>query len=345
MISSIFILFSLISITSLIFIDESKHRYFFLYAIAIILILISGLRQPGIDLDYYNYEYSFKYGSSFNIRFEPAFFLIQSSIKFISDNPKYFFLAYAFLGVGIKFFSIKNLSKLWYLSILVYLSHYFILHEITQIRAGVASAISLYSIIYIYERNFKKFLLLSIIALSFHYSAIVFFPLYLLNPKAFNKVKYLLIIFTAFILGFIGVRFGYFVGFIPIPEIQNLFSMYAKDVVLGAQGQLNLVSIPNLIKTCVIFLMIYNLDSISRANKYAYLLIKIYILSLISFIFFSDIPGIGFRISEFFGLVEILIIPFFVYFFRFKLLGILTVIFYCAYLFWSTFYFQKLILL
>ena len=153
------------------------------------------------------------------------------------------------------------------------------------------------------------------------------------------------IILIAFILGFIGVRFGYFVGFIPIPEIQNLFSMYAKDVVMGVQGQLNIVSIPNLIKTCAIFLMIYNLDSIIRVNKYAYLLIKIYILSLISFIFFSDIPGIGFRISEFFGLVEILIIPFFVYFFRFKLLGIFSVILYCAYLFWSTFYFQKLILL
>lgn len=63
---------------------------------------------------------------------------------------------------------------------------YFILHEMTQIRAGVAAAIFLLALEDIKNRNFKIYLIKTILAMMFHYSAIIMIFVYLFNPNKMN---------------------------------------------------------------------------------------------------------------------------------------------------------------
>src|SRR3954469_5473248 len=196
-----FILFLLIGF--ILFISPSYKGYqkFLLFIVAFILILVAGLRTPGVDSDSINYLTNFStFGqpSSYftdyegNSFFEPAYYLIPSIINgFFHLDYVWVFLIFALLGIGLKVIAITRLTDFALLSILVYYCNFFILHDMTQIRAGVASGLILLSIPEIQKRNLLTFLLIIAIGTLFHYSMIIFLPVYFLSAKKINKFLYL----------------------------------------------------------------------------------------------------------------------------------------------------------
>jgi hypothetical protein len=177
---SIFVIIAMIAI----FPPNTKLVYnLFFILCGILLMVIAAFRGDG-DSDYSGYIEMFNRQDFFVV--EPTFTLISYIVRtFLGGNVIYLFIIYAILGVTIKLFAIKQLSELWFLSVVIYVSNFFILHEMTQIRAGVASAFLLLCVKPIYERNGKMFLLFTTIACLFHYSAIIILPLWFLttNPK------------------------------------------------------------------------------------------------------------------------------------------------------------------
>lgn len=287
MIAFLISFYFVLSFFAILFPYEKRHKLFFLFFIGLVLIVNAGIRPPGIDLDYYNYYNVFTYGSSSLSRFEPAFFFIVSIAKFFSSDVVGLFLLYALIAIFIKFYAIKKLTKLWYLSLIVYFCHYYILHEMTQIRAGLASGILLFSTQYLVDRNFKKYFIGVFFATMFHYSSIIFLPLWLLQSKGLNKKFYISIILISLILGLYGFRFSYLISYIPIPEINLLFELYSRDVEHGIVGDLNILSGTQIIKTLISILLIINVDKLSFQNKYVFILLKTYIIGIITFIFFQ----------------------------------------------------------
>jgi hypothetical protein len=132
-------------------INFESYNYFFrkflsnslFWTTALIFILIAGLRPIGLDRDSINYAELIQSTVDVNLLDkEPAFWIIKRfNDIFFFGNIHTFFLIFATLGVSIKFLAIKRLSKLPLLSLIAYLSLYFILHEMTQIRAGVAAGL------------------------------------------------------------------------------------------------------------------------------------------------------------------------------------------------------------
>lgn len=132
-----------------------------LILVGILLILVAGLRPIGIDGDSLNYVgvLHVSLSEANFIDKEPTFWIINELNKILfGGNEQTFFLIFAILGVSLKLLAIKKLSLLPFYSIFVYICLYFILHEMTQIRVGVATAIFLLAIPDIYNRNFKTFL-------------------------------------------------------------------------------------------------------------------------------------------------------------------------------------------
>jgi hypothetical protein len=229
--------------------------------------------------------------------------------------------------VSIKFLAIKRLSKLPWLSVGVYLSSYFILHEMTQIRAGVATGFFLLSIPDIYNRNFKKFILKALLAFSFHYSAIVMFPLYFLHPKKLN-VAY-------FILPIVGLILAYFdLSKTFLSNLANLapnflaykVNIYLTLLELGEHSEINIVNIyySSLLLLTYFGFFLYIKNKIK--NDYDILFLKILTLSLFSFYFFSDVPVFAFRVSEFLHTIMIIFLPNFILYFKQKEIIFLLVI-------------------
>lgn len=85
----------------------------------------------------------------------------------------------------------------------------------TYLRQVIGATIAWLSIQYIIKRDWKRFLLVMFIAYSFHNSAIVFLPMYLVPVRKFSQ-KQVLVVMAAALL----------IGLSPVP--QALFSAYGE---------------------------------------------------------------------------------------------------------------------
>src|ERR1035437_6597405 len=112
---------------------------------------------------------------------------------------------------------------------IIYFSFYFFLHELTQIRAGVASAFILMSIPYIYEKNPKKFFLYAGAAAVFHFSALVLLPFYFLKRDKIHTWYFFLIPF-GYLLHFLNVNLASLIQLINIDIINYKYVLYTHNV-------------------------------------------------------------------------------------------------------------------
>lgn len=281
--------------------------------LGLLLILIAGFRNGELVRDYGMYLNMFQDKSDAIV--EPSFIVITNVVhRLFGDNSIYLFVIFAILGVGLKFAAIKQLTELWFLSVLIYFSNFFILHEMTQIRAGVASALLLLCVKPIYDRNLKLFLLFAFLAFSFHYSALMILPLWFLNEKP--RKKWLIILVPlSYLSFFLGINL---IMSIPIPGIREKILIYQKLQELGGEESIsvNLFSLVFLTRIAIFYFLIYKYELLHSHNKYFPILMKIYCISLISYPVFATLSAFSTRISEFYGVVDFILIPFIYYVFK-----------------------------
>lgn len=314
-----FIIFSAIIILNL---SEKLDKIFYIL-LGFVLVFIAGLREEGLTKDYENYLNAYYSSGDEASRLEPSFTIISVFVKSAFNNPAFLFLIYALLGVTLKFIAIKQLSRLYLLSGLLYLSNFFLLHEMTQIRVGIASGILLLCIKPLYERNFKTFFCLVFVAISFHYSSIIISLIWFLNPYTIKRYFYLILLPFFYFMALAGFTIGSLIEHIPIAQVQGLYSMYQLKIVNGDGDIINLFNSMQILRCCILLFLIYKIHSISLLNEYAIILVKIYTIALCCFVVFSDIPVVSFRISELLSIVEIVLIPLLIYVFKEKRLAML----------------------
>ena len=294
-----------------------KFNYVSLYLIliSISLILIASLRPVGFDRDSLQYlegfnEFTSLFDADYSVR-EPSFWLIVYCSKLIFyDNGRLVFLFYAFIYVSISVYSIKRLTPHPFISLFCYVLLFFPLHGMTQIRAGVACAFFLLAIPDIVNRNIKLFLLKCTIASLFHYSAILIFITYIIDPKKINIKIY-------FLLPFFGLTFAMF-GKVLIGFIDNIsmylpsFLSYKINIYLsllreGSGGTVNLFSFYYFFVLIIYFLSLYLVFHCE--NKYRVIFCKLLGLSLFLYYLFSSFPIFAVRASEVIGVVVVFLLP------------------------------------
>ena len=294
----------------------------------VLFMCVTTLRTPNLP-DYENYYEYFIGNRSFE-RAEPGFKFYVETLKCLITNPKNLFFAVALLSIGIKWIVIKKLSPFVYCSLLVYLSNFYILHDLIQIRAAIASGLILWSTKYIYEQDWKRFILISTLAVIFHYSALAVYPLWFINSKKGQKYTYISLILIAYVLALAGYRFGHLAMLIPFKSIQTLWLMYENHMSNGIGTEINLFNFAILLRIVFCFYILLNIEKLTHYNPIIIVWTKTYAISIISFVLFSDIPAIAFRISELFQVVEILLIPTILCLITHKQLNRLAIIVYSA---------------
>lgn len=254
--------------------------------------------------------------------YEPGFVLMATFIKKLTTNFHVFLFASAALSIGLKLFAICRISPLIWGSLLIYISNIFILHDMIQMRCAIASGLLLCALYYVKEKRLKPFLLISFVALLFHYSAIIIFPLWLLNKEKPQKVLFIGLIIGAYLIR-TTFSLGQSVQYIPIKEIQDRWSLYSNSLDM----EINIFNALQLSRVCLCIVLFWVVDKIYKKNDLAILLCKIYALSIAALVLLSDFPVLAFRISEFYQTIEIVLLPMLIYAFGIhRLLGRITVI-------------------
>lgn len=306
MISFLIIFFILFSLIAFIPPKDIYYKIVIFFGCGVLLVFTAALREIGVDRDsvlyeemFYNYDVSMV---------EPSFQLLSQFIqKYLESDITYLFFLYAIFGVFTKLFAIKDLTKLWFLSLVIYLSNFYIIQELTTIRAGVASGFLMLCLKPIYDRDWKRFLLFAGIAIFFHYSALVILPLWFLgnNPR---KHWLLVSIPIGYLIYFSGINL---VGVLPIPGIQEKLEMYKRLQELGDEkaNAINVFNLVFLARIVIFYFLLWKYDLIASNNKYFPLLMKIYCLGLVVFLIFSTLPVVAFRVNELYSITEIILIP------------------------------------
>ena len=277
----------------------------FSFLVGIILFFIAAFRDGsyidsrGVQLA--DYEVYISYFNSYNdVIVEPTFVLISWIIHQVNGSVIFLFIIYALIGVAIKMIAIRRMADFVMLSILVYMSRFFILHEMTQIRAGVAAGLILLSYRYIYRKNIVKFLLFIILASLFHISSLIILPFYFLNCKSINRQVYALLIPLGYLFYFTGISIVQIFQLLPIPIIQYKIETYINLQEMGdaVASDINVFNAVHIVQIIIAYLLLWKIDTIAHYTKYAYLFMKIYILALFFYVFCASFPVIAGRGRE-----------------------------------------------
>jgi len=309
------------------------------------LILLAGLRDKGLDNDYFIYR---GYWMTNNLQdaVENSFIIIRNFLRnVIGLKFQSLLLFYALIGVTLKLSAIRKLSPFIWGSLLIYFSHYFMLHEFTQIRIGAATGFLLLALWYLCEKKYLQFYVFAFIAIFFHQSCffVVFLPL-LSNSDKNLKVFYLIVP-----LGYLLYFFNTYLNIsIPIPYLQDRVEIYEEATKSGflKDEKTNVFNVLFLLRIVILYTILIFSKKIYVHFSNVYLLIKIYTISLFIFLFLSKIPVFAFRTQELLGVVEIILIPSLIFIFpkRFKYIGILAVWFVALVFFLMDIFYVKLLI-
>jgi hypothetical protein len=318
---------------------DKKYRILFFYASALIFFILAGFRGEGVDGDYGGYVGMFKDAKTISFYLDnakilfvnnyPMVLLISSISKFIlHDGFGLLFIVFAFLGVTFKMKAIKELSQFLLLSVLIYFCHFFLLHEMTQIRAGVATGLLLLSIPSIKDRRFFTFLIYVGIAALFHYTALIFIPFYFINSDKISVPLYLLILIGPLILFLLHFSVHPIIRLFGDNPLTHRYFVYIDANAKGLYLVHNPFNVLILLHLCLSVFFLWKAKSLANHNPYAIILIKIYVFSAAVFYLFSDLPTFAFRFYEVLTVVEIVLIPSIINVFRQKSIVVIGIFIY-----------------
>lgn len=269
--------------------------------VIMILVFVLVITRTDTMADYKSYIYDFKY-KSYSLNSEPAF----NAIKFAVDLLGSFyvgFISYALISLGIRFRYIERYTELTLFCLLVFISNLLVLQDMIAIRSAVAAALLLFLVDAMFQRKYWKCLFIIITAVCFHYSALLFFIIFILNPKKPHKFIFLSLIVISYILTLSGYTFG--------TSLSIIFDLNILPFLMHSYENQEL-NIFNLIQIAHVIICIYawwEINAIYKKYPSSILFLKLYTIAICLLPLFSDMISVGIRISELLLSVEIILIP------------------------------------
>lgn len=202
-----------------------KYKYFMLLFLSVFL--ICSMRYY-VGNDYPSYIDGFLNIQTYeeNIFFwEPGYYFINRFFSFSDIGYLYVFAFSSFISFFFLFksFLYTNTVKwgaffAWMLGLIIFMNN--------GIRQGISICIFLYSIKYVEQSRFWRYLLCILFATLFHYSAIVMIFVYFIKKMRLNKTTWIILITISLVLMILKIPFK--LAFLIIPHLPY-YSGYIED--------------------------------------------------------------------------------------------------------------------
>lgn len=287
--------------------EENFNKVVF-FIIFLVPALISGLRY-GVGTDYFNYyniyfdltlsdNLAYELG---NTRYEPGWVILNYMVKFIFDDVIYIFIISSLMIWLFSFKALYENRKHINLGIAVLVLLCTMYNpSFNLIRLYMAASILMLTIKPIIEKKLLKFLLLVLFAASFHYSALIFLPVYWLINSKYRVVGFvkrgMALVFTILLILFADAILSSLTNF-------ELFSTYERYEIQydGLGLGVIIVDLP------IIVLIALSMYKMKKSGNPMYHLSIVYFIGII-LSFFSYLADYAGRISTYFELMQIFIV-------------------------------------
>ena len=286
----------------------SWQKKLVLTVIGVALVCIAAFK-PMTTTDALSYEYYYLNNDNpvVEIATEPTFIYLSRFYLSYGFGIVSMFLTFALIAIPVKLTAIWKVTPYAFTAMIVYMGVYYPLHDVVQIRCGVASSFLLMSIIPLAKRKYLQATCLTIIAVLFHYSALAFLPvLFIGNMKVGKYWKILLGVSIPICLALYLMGKGA-VSLIPSALIEGKLDLYKESSESGDWAMyVPYKQIMFLAEFAMLYVFILFYDTIEKHYIYTPILIKILVIEMGFLVMFSEIPVLGGRLHDLFGIFNIL---------------------------------------
>jgi len=228
---------------------------------------------------------------------EPLYFLLIRFGALFSDDPWVMFALTALVIYTFLFLAVEELSSDPTLSVLLYIltTYYFI--SLNQVRQSISLTIFLFSLKYLIKKpSMWKYMLVNLIGLGFHYSAIMAFVIYPLARMDLKQKTLVIILILSIVLSPVIEK----ILVTYLGDFDTVYAHYFQDDFYMEKNYSAIVKVlvPNL-------LVMFTLTRVKEFSKLEYRLFLIYFFDVIYFnVFFGKHifirPGMYFEITTVF---------------------------------------------
>lgn len=159
---------------------------------------------------------------------ESGYVFTNYLISVITHNRYFFILILTLLIYGLVYRSIIKFSSSYFFTVILFLGLMFFF-SFTYLRQIIAAAVVWQSIQAIIDRKLWKFLIIVLIAFSFHNSALIFIPAYFIPVRKFQRSSIIIIAIIALIIGVLGFHAQLFEAYGELSEARFRAAGYASD--------------------------------------------------------------------------------------------------------------------
>lgn len=295
---------------------EKEHTVVWMYmAVSAMLLLYVAFRPIGIDNDSSTYvAYMEENGQDAMLdMIEPSFLLLAGFTKILGD-VRVLFVIYALLAIPLKVYSLTRLTNLWFLTLLIWVSHYFLIQDVTQIRVAVSTAIFLYALKCLTDGERWKYVGCIAVAVFFHFSALLLLPFVFLKSDRFSVAYRVVLSALPMLFYVLYLRGVDILTYLPIPMFQEKIEVYESLRDRGVAGEeINVFNAYALIRMFTYYLLLWKYDLVAEKVPGLAVLMKIMCVSICIYAGLAFLPALAIRGSEICGVVDILLIPYLVY--------------------------------
>jgi len=300
-----------------VYFDVGRFRGFLLLTVFSMLVVIATFRDSVNLPDYQSYLGIYRNSLGISIResfilVEPSFVLISKICNHLGVGYMGLFFFFSTLGVAIKFRIIQKYSEFFVLSLVVYVSNFFIIHELIQIRASIAVGIIFLGLNSLVRKNIVGFTFYILLATFFHYSSFVFLFLFLINYLRFSVSFFYLLLLFSYLSYFYALDVISLILY-KLPEFVPIIKDAYVDTERAADSAINVLGVFILSRLIIATFFVYFRKTLAEKSAYADVFVKLYALGCCAYVYFARFPEIAVRISYSLFLSEVILIPMLVF--------------------------------
>ena len=309
---------------------------------AILLICIAGLRyETGGDWDSYTKLFAGYPSFSrlighpaelFAQRTEEGFALLCALIKSLGGTVQHLFFVVTFVNITLITSALQKYTKYPVVALLCYYGILYFNLEMIYIRQATAVALCFFALQYIQPKKIVPYMLLILLACTFHRVAALMIPLYFLLDRKLPEWIYLVVIGAGAVLMLAG-----------IPWIQTIFltvagwlgenyaekaEAYTEEAMFAVNRGLSLGFVLNLAMIIVVMFFKKKLDQLPCGT----IMLNMFALSLVLYYYCFELVEVSNRVRLFFyiGIIALLpmlleVLPLFLE----RLAGLVVIALYC----------------
>ena len=241
--------FLLLAFLLLAFQSELARNRFFDAPVLFLLVLFAGFRDTMTpDMERYRQMYE-SIGTGESIALEPGFVFLSKLLNALGLDYHAFFFAFTFITLLFVYLGIRNYTCHVKLSLLLYvLIPACFLNLFVEMREASAVAVAFYATSLLNRKDIRFRIpivfTLALLSLAFHFSAILYWPIFLLSYK-FIKKPHSVALYLVLLIGTLMIPTSLFIGAISVvafpfvpAKYQNYITLFMDIQARAESGQL-----------------------------------------------------------------------------------------------------------